>query len=68
MTEHEIPPSPDKILQLKDELQQRWQQLPAEHQATMALVLVKDVFAGEQGDWLIDALVVAIMAAEHEGH
>jgi hypothetical protein len=66
MTEYDIFPSPDVILQLKNELQQRWQQLPPEHQATMALVLVKDVFVGEQCDWLIDALVVAIMVAEHE--
>ena len=58
--------SPNEILNIKDELQQRWQQLPPEHQATIALVLVKDVFAGEQCDWLIDALVVAIMVAEHE--
>jgi hypothetical protein len=58
--------SPNEILNIKDELQQRWQQLPPEHQATIALVLVNDVFAGEQGDWLIDALVVAIMVAEHE--
>jgi hypothetical protein len=66
MTEHGPLPLPDEILNIKDELQQRWQQLPPEHQATMALVLVKDVFAGEQGDWLIDALILAIMAAESE--
>jgi hypothetical protein len=67
MTECDTSPSPDEILNIKDELQQRWQQLPPEHQATMALVLVKDVFAGEQCDWMIDTLVVAIMVAEHEG-
>jgi hypothetical protein len=68
MTESDSSPSPEEILCIKGDLQQRWQQLPPEHQATIALVLVKDVFAGELGDWLIDALVVAIMVAEHEKH
>jgi hypothetical protein len=36
-------PSAETILRLKDELVQLWQQLPIEHQATMLLVLMKDL-------------------------
>ena len=48
----------EHILQLKDELMARWQQLPTEHQATMALVLLRDVLGSEYGDWMWGALLV----------
>lgn len=53
-------PSPKQILQLKDELTERWQQLPVEHRATMALVLFDNVLRGEYGVWLVNALALKI--------
>jgi hypothetical protein len=50
--------TPEYILQLTGELLDRWKQLPAEHQATMALVFVRDVLAGDYGEWLWGALFV----------
>ena len=49
-------PAPEELLSIKDELVARWRQLPPEHQATMALVLVNDVSQGEWGAWLREAL------------
>jgi hypothetical protein len=50
--------SPEHILQLKDELMVRWRQLPVEHQASMTLVLLKDVIAGEYGEWMQEAMTL----------
>ena len=47
---------PKGILQLKDQLMERWNQLPVEHQATMGLVLLQTVLNGEYGAWMREAL------------
>ena len=60
MTE-QPPKTPQEIRETKDQLTKNWQQLPTEHQATMALVLVKDVIAGEYGDWIKEALALTIL-------
>jgi hypothetical protein len=57
MTEQQRPtPNPQELLQIKDELITRFQQLPAQHQATMALLLVKQVMEGEWGHWMREAI------------
>ncbi len=57
MPEREHPASdPERLHQLKNELLNRWNQLPAEHQASIALVLLEDVLRDEMGTWLVDAL------------
>ncbi len=59
MAEHEpAPPDPERLLQLKDDILERWQQLPAEHQATIALVLFQQTLEGEYGPWLRSAVKV----------
>ena len=47
---------PERLHRLKDELTARWEQLPAEHQATMALVLLDGVMSDEWGEWMRDAI------------
>lgn len=57
MTERETAPQdPEQLLQLKSELLECWCQLPVEHQASMALVLLGDVLDDELGAWMVDAL------------
>jgi len=59
MTEQDRPPpDPQELLRLKDELVSRFQQLPPEHQATMSLVLVREVMDGEWGVWLKGAIAI----------
>ncbi len=50
--------TPGHILHLKNELISRWEQLPPEHQATMALVLFQQTLEGEYGLWLRSAVKV----------
>ena len=49
-------PNPEELHKLKDELVATWEQLPPEHQATMALVLVQTVMEGEWGEWMREAI------------
>jgi hypothetical protein len=59
MAEHEPSPSnPERLLQLKDGILERWQQLPPEHQASMVLVLFQQTLEGEYGPWLQSAVKV----------
>jgi hypothetical protein len=59
MTEQDRPaPDPKELLQLKDELMARFEQLPAEHQTTMTLVLINRVMQGEWGAWLREAIAI----------
>ncbi len=56
---HEHPtPDAQAILQHKNELEAHWRALPPEHQATMGLVLIKDILNGEYSGWLLDALAI----------
>lgn len=57
MTEqHSSSISPADILQLKSSIQEMWQRLPAEHQATMLLVLLNSVQQSEYGPWTLSAI------------
>ncbi len=51
-------PEPAELLALKTSLQGIWKQLPPEHQATMALVLLRSVAVGAYGAWLHEALQI----------
>jgi len=46
----------ERLLQLKDELLERFHALPPGHQATMGLLMVKSILAGEWGAWFHDTL------------
>jgi hypothetical protein len=47
---------PEKLISIKENLFTLWQQLPPEHQASVALVLVDAVRSGEWGPWLREAI------------
>ncbi|MCL4266690.1 MAG: hypothetical protein KJ069_26090 [Anaerolineae bacterium] len=48
--------SPEAIYQTKESLLAAWSRLPSAHQATMALVLFKDIQDSEWGSWLYQAM------------
>ncbi len=50
--ERKVEQEPARILKLKDEIVARWRRLPAEHQATMLLVLMDD---SEWAAWSVEA-------------
>ncbi len=54
------PAEAERWLKLKDDLLDRFGQLPPEHQATIGLVLVKTILEGEQGTWFRDALTAKL--------
>lgn len=57
MPERPSPPAnSERLLRLKDSILDQWAQLPPEHQATMALVLVQQTLEGEYGPWLQSAV------------
>lgn len=45
-------PTPQDLLRTKNDILAQWNQLPPEHQATMALVLFQQTLEGEYGPWL----------------
>lgn len=49
-------PHPEEILAVKDEIVTRWDRLPAEHQATLALTLISKVSDSEYGAWLLSSI------------
>lgn len=51
MEEREVE-DPGELLRLKGEILSMWQRLPAEHQATMLLVLLD---RSEWADWVLEA-------------
>lgn len=44
--------NPEELLRLKEEILNRWERLPGEHQATMLLVLLE---RSEWADWVLEA-------------
>jgi len=48
-------PPGDELLAIKENIRRNWDQLPPEHQATMALVLYQQTLEGEYGPWLRSA-------------
>jgi len=63
----EEPPPKDieHLLTMKEELLQRFKELPAEHQATIGLVVVNTIFKGEWGTWFRDALMTRFTVGEN---
>lgn len=51
-----ISSSPTEILQAKESLLAAWAQLPADHQATMVLVLLQELQQSEWGAWVQEAI------------
>ena len=51
-----LSPDAQRLLQLKEQLTTSWQELPAEHKASMALVLVEDLMESEYRLWFREAL------------
>ena len=62
----ERPPSPDEILQLKDELKACWDRLPVEHQSVVVLNLLRELFDGEYQVWMVVALKVLFPELCHD--
>jgi hypothetical protein len=52
----EGPSNSEQLLVRKEELMQRFGQLPTEHQASMTLVLLNQVMEGELGEWIREAI------------
>ncbi len=55
----EDPLLPTEILALKGEIFDRFQQLPAEHQASLTLALLNGLKQGEWGEWLRGAIEIS---------
>ncbi len=53
----EIVTDPEMVFKLKKGIVSAWNQLPPEHQSTMALMLIKEVQKGEWGEWGDEALI-----------
>ncbi|HMN13666.1 MAG TPA: hypothetical protein PKD55_15220 [Bellilinea sp.] len=53
-----------ELLTLKENILAQWSRLPAEHQATMLLVLVERVKAGQFGAWAAQA--IELLSTPHE--
>lgn len=51
-----FPLSPQDLHRLKAGILEQWQQLPPEHQATIALVLIHHLVEGEYGPWTLAAI------------
>ncbi len=50
-----VDPRAETLLTLKEDILIRFHQLPSEHQASLSVVLIRDVMKGEWGAWLKDA-------------
>lgn len=64
MSEQQGKPTPEELLQAKDRLLEQWRLLPAEHQATMLLVLLKEIGSADMRDWVLNAVTVLYSASE----
>jgi hypothetical protein len=53
---HQPTVEPETLRTLKSEIMAAWAQLPPEHQATMALVLLDTIMNGEWGVWMREAI------------
>jgi hypothetical protein len=64
MREEQRKPTPEELLQAKDRVLEQWRLLPAEHQATMLLVLLKKIDSADMRDWVLNAVTVLYSASE----
>jgi hypothetical protein len=60
MTSETEQPSSEHILHLKADLIERWQQLPVEHQASLAVVLFNSVLKSDYSFWFVEAMALKI--------
>lgn len=56
MIEDELKLTPEELLQTKDRVVEQWRLLPAEHQATMLLVLLKSIDNADMSAWTRNAI------------
>jgi len=56
MSEEQRKQTPEELLQAKDRMLEQWRLLPAEHQATMLLVLFQEVMNREMAGRAVNAL------------
>lgn len=56
MSEEQRKPTPEELLHAKDRMLEQWRLLPAEHQATILLVLFQEVMNREMAGWAVNAL------------
>ncbi|HXG07376.1 MAG TPA: hypothetical protein VNI77_08645 [Nitrososphaera sp.] len=56
MNDEQRKPTPEALLQTKDRVLEQWRLLPAEHQATMLLVLLKEIDSDDISDWTRNAV------------
>ena len=65
MSDEQRKPSPEELLQTKDNLLEHWHLLPAEHQATMLLVLLKGIDSADMNDWTRNAITTLYPPSDH---
>ena len=68
MTDEQRKPTPQELLQTKDRVLEQWRLLPPEHQATMLLVLLKEIGDAEMGDWTRNAVALLSVNLEQPPH
>jgi len=56
MAEEDQKFTPEELLQTKDRVLEQWRLLPAEHQATMLLVLLKSIDNADMSAWTRNAI------------
>lgn len=64
MSDEQQRPTPEELLQTKDRVLEQWRLLPAEHQATMLLVLLKEIGSADMRDWVRNAVIAFYPLAE----
>ena len=64
MSEEQRKLTPEELLQAKDRVLEQWRLLPSEHQATMFLVLLKEVDSADMRDWVWNAVTALYSASE----
>lgn len=52
-------PTPDELLQTKEDILEQWRKLPGDHQATMLLVLLHEIQSPTMIEWTKDAISFA---------
>ena len=57
MTAESPRPIPEELLQTKEGILEQWRKLPADHQATMLLVLLKEIRDAAVIDWVRTAIL-----------
>lgn len=65
MNDEQRKPTANEVLQTKDRVLEQWRLLPTEHQATMLLVLLKEIDSGDMNDWTRNAITTLYPTPEH---